>query len=446
METQYKIIPDLQNQNCLTIHPNTAKGKKILTVKKWFLRFGIQALEMKIKTSDRINENEIKLSVDMIESLRIPLSPRYEIRPDDNEILLGPYIGILTASKKVSLEKRVKHLSHYLYDYPSIGGAIAAFSLEGIDSMKNTIEGYVFNPEINEWEHGVYPCPAAVFKTILLSKTWRNYFQTVLGNRMFNSSVFSKLQMYKWLSSLPNLKNHLPETILYKELQDLQSFLELHQQIYIKPLFGSMGHGIFKVSKTGEDLNIAFNEEGIRKEIAFSNVFDLNQFLKNRLKGKEYILQQALDMSSFGGTKVDFRIIMVKNQAGVWKDLAMVARYAQNESVVTNINQGGIAERGEIILEKMFGFSPEEVFQWRKEILHITHEAAQSLELFGVNCGQLGIDVTIDIHGRIWIIEMNNMNPDPIMALYIGDKQTVYQIRRMNMLYAKKLAGFPEEL
>ncbi|KYD25185.1 hypothetical protein [Parageobacillus toebii] len=51
MNPKYKIIPDLQAQDCLTIHPNTAKQKNISALKKWFLRFGIQALEIKLKIS-----------------------------------------------------------------------------------------------------------------------------------------------------------------------------------------------------------------------------------------------------------------------------------------------------------------------------------------------------------------------------------------------------------
>ena len=92
----------------------------------------------------------------------------------------------------------MQYLSNYLYDYDRIGGAIVAFSLEGMDPLKHTIEGYMFNPDTKEWEQGVYSYPAAVFKTIYLNKSWRNHFQTIFGNRLFNSYVFNKWEMYKW--------------------------------------------------------------------------------------------------------------------------------------------------------------------------------------------------------------------------------------------------------
>jgi YheC/D like ATP-grasp len=445
MNPKYKIIPDLQAQDCLTIHPNTAKQKNISALKKWFLRFGIQALEIKLKISSRLNENEMKLSIGVIESLRIPLSGRYEIRREGNEILIGPYIGILTASKKSSLDDSVQYLSNYLYDYDRIGGAIVAFSLEGMDPFKYTIEGYMFNPDTKEWEQGVYSYPAAVFKTIYLNKSWRNHFQTIFGNRLFNSYVFNKWEMYKWLSQASHLKQYLPETILYKKPEDLESFLNLHRQIYVKPLHGSMGERIFKVSKSEEHgLKLQYHQDGIPYEMTFSNLFSLADFFKSQFKGKKYILQQALDLISFEEKKIDFRIVMVKDQAGVWNDMCMVAKYGQQGSIVTNILAGGTAEIGEITLQKIFGLSTEEVFKWRKEISRIVHEAAQRIEQCGVHCGNLGIDIGIDTQRRMWIIEMNNLNPSPLFALDINDRPLFYRIKLLNMLYAKRLAGFPE--
>lgn len=446
MEPRYKIIPDLKFENCLTIHPNTAKQKNILIQNKRFLRFGIQAMEIKLKTSSRINENEVKLSVSMIESLRIPLSGRYEIRSEDNEILLGPYVGILAAAKKKDLERSVHSLSNYLYDYQQIGGVVAAFSLEGIDPSKNTIDGYIFNPETNKWDQGVYSCPASVFKIIYIDKSWRNYFQTVLGNRIFNSYVFNKWEMYKWLSEIPQLKQYLPETTLYKNPQTLESFLELHKQIYVKPVNGSMGLGIYKVSKTGNNLIIDYDQDGVHHQFSLSNSFELAEFFRSQFKRKKYILQQAINMISSEGRKIDFRIVLTKNQAGVWKDLIMVAKYGKSGSTVTNIKSGGSAEIGEITLKKIFNLSDEEISQWRNKISLIVLEAVKSIEELGVHCGNLGADIAIDEEKRIWIIEMNNLNPDPLIALDVNNREMFYQIKHMNMLYAKKLAGFPEDL
>lgn len=447
MNPKYKIVPDLQAQNSLTIHPNTAKYHKLAFSKKWFIRFGIQAVEINLKQSSMILENEVKLPIGIIESLRIPLSGRYEIRQDGNELLIGPYIGLLTTSKKSSLDESVQFLSNYFYEYENLGGAIAAFSLEGMDPHEYTIEGYMYNPETKGWDKGVYSYPAAVFKTIFLNKKWRNHFQTIFGNRLFNSYVFNKWEMYKWLSQISLLKPHLSETILYKKREDLEFLLDIHQQIYVKPIQGSMGERIFKVTKmVGTSLKLEYQQGGLPYEKEFSNLFDLDDFFKSEFNGKKYLLQRAIDLISIEGKKIDFRIIMVKDQAGIWNDLCMVAKYGQKKSIVTNILAGGTAEIGEITLKKIFGLSSEEVNTWRKEISNITYEAVQRIEQCGVHCGNLGIDIAIDNERQMWIIEINNLNPSPLFALDINDRTLFYKIKSMNLLYAKKLAGFPKDL
>ena len=44
--------------------------------------------------------------------------------------------------------------------------------------------------------------------------------------------------------------------------------------------------------------------------------------------------------------------------------------------------------------------------------------------------------------GHIWIIEVNNKDPNHTILLDAKDRQQLYSIKRANMLYAKRLAGF----
>ncbi|MGG1675531.1 YheC/YheD family protein [Neobacillus sp. NRS-1170] len=447
MKTKFNIIPDLNALNCITMHPNMAKQNNISARKRWFLRFGIQSLEIKLRTSSFLEENELKISVEVIENLRIPLNCRYEIRREINEIILGPYIGILTASKKSSLDETVQYLSNYLYDYNHIGGAALAFSLEGINPIEKTIEGYLYNPEMKKWEPGVYAYPASVFKIIYLNKDWRNHFQTVYGSRFFNSYVFNKWEMYKWLSESSEIIPYLPKTMIYNHAEDIDYLLGMYNEIFVKPVHGSMGDRIFKVSKNGiNGLKLEYHQNGVPYEKQFSSIQELDSYFKDQFKKKTIILQQALDLISYEGKKIDFRIVMVKNQSGVWEDMCMVAKYGQQGSIVTNILAGGTAEIGEITIQKIFGLSDEEVYRFRKEINRIILNAADRIEECGVHCGNLGVDIAIDTSKNVWIIEMNNLNPSPLFALDINDRPLFYQIKRLNMLYAKRLAGFPEDL
>ncbi|HHW48361.1 MAG TPA: hypothetical protein GXX14_07065 [Clostridiaceae bacterium] len=60
----------------------------------------------------------------------------------------------------------------------------------------------------------------------------------------------------------------------------------------------------------------------------------------------------------------------------------------------------------------------------------------------GVNCGNFGVDIGIDREGHLWLIEVNNRDPDPSIALDIHDKPLYYSLKTGILYYAKSLAGF----
>ncbi|WP_243840679.1 YheC/YheD family protein [Paenisporosarcina antarctica] len=62
--------------------------------------------------------------------------------------------------------------------------------------------------------------------------------------------------MYKWLSTNSNLSKHLPITRLVNSLQDIIGFLGKYIEGIIKPINGSYGEDIFKVSKQAVNFKV----------------------------------------------------------------------------------------------------------------------------------------------------------------------------------------------
>lgn len=46
---------------------------------------------------------------------------------------------------------------------------------------------------------------------------------------------------------------------------------------------------------------------------------------------------------------------------------------------------------------------------------------------------------------NLWLIEMNNRDPDPTIALDINNVQLYYDLKTNPLFYAKSLAGFKIE-
>jgi glutathione synthase/RimK-type ligase-like ATP-grasp enzyme len=446
MFQKVKLIPDLTKHNTLTLHPEQKKQLGIDYIQVIWMRFATKSAQLFIKTSTELNKHEMSLSFNVIKELRIPLSPIYEMKISEFELILGPYIGIAAAPTKEKLQESVHTLSNYLYDYHSIGGAVLAFSVEEVDMDNQLINGYIFNPETSKWDYGTYFYPAVIFRRVGMKREMRKHFHSLLGACIFNSYIFNKYEMYEWLSHFSDVQSFLPETILYTKLGDIHWFLESHSEVYIKPIYGSQGVGIIQVVKKGDCILVRYRLEGKNYEHYYWSKKEANLFFKKQLRKKKCIIQKAIHLFKEKNKVVDFRLILVKNQYGEWEDLGLVTRKGENGSIISNISADGQAEIAEFTLKDTFGLSEVEVNKLRTKMSKLAITAAHSLEKSGVHLGNLGIDLALDTNYKLWILEINNKDPNHTILMDAQAREKMYQAKRLNMMYAKHLAGFSDEV
>jgi hypothetical protein len=110
--------------------------------------------------------------------------------------------------------------------------------------------------------------------------------------------------------------------------------------------------------------------------------------------------------------------------------------------VVSNYSSGGSVEPIETLVKNHFHFNNEEVLELKENINSISYKILDSIKNSGHDFGKLAFDIAIDKNLRLWIIEVNNRSPDDFLFARAGDRDTTYQIKLDNMLYAKWLAGF----
>jgi glutathione synthase/RimK-type ligase-like ATP-grasp enzyme len=410
-----------------------------------FLRFGLLCCTVNITTASELKPQEVILSQNIVDCLRLPLSMSYELTICESQLLIGPYIGILAAKSDSRLHNSIQSLSNYMHNYQAIGGAILAFSLDGVDVVNQQITGYMFNPSTKDWVAGTYGYPAAIMQRIRTNSYWRSHFQAKLGNRVFNNYVFNKWEMYQWLQAIPALQPYLPETALYQGPRSILPFIERHGRIYIKPITGSQGAGVVSAEGRSKCVILRYNLGGQPQETICETRRQLVSILRPLLGTSRCIVQQGLDLIRSEDRIIDFRLILAKNQARVWEDFGLIARYGPPCSVVSNISSGGKAVSGEQALRDL-QLTEQAVFNVRQVMRALALTASTQLETCGIHCGNLGIDLGLDQTGKIWLIEINNRDPNHTIALDIGDRQMFYRIKQANMLYAKSLAGFVEEL
>lgn len=446
LNKRYKVIPNIKDKNLLIIHPDTALSMGISNRKKTYICLGIKCCEVMIEISKEINSNEIILDHLSIEELLLSTFVEYEVIVNPNEIVIGPYIGILAYQTEKSLKDMINVFSNYVYDYREIGGVVLVFSVEGIQIEEKKIHGYLYNPLTKKWEEGVYSYPSSLFKRTGMNRSLRNHMHEVLGDKIFNDYIFDKWDMYQWLGQFPEIKKHLADSDIYININDLINYFNIYEKVYIKPINKSQGTGIIEIEKNKIRNNtlykIKYMKNKKKQEVELNNTREVSNFLKLTLLKNKYIIQQGLELIETEDCKNDFRVLIVKNRFGNWEDFGMVVRHGVKGSIISNISGGGSAEISEDFFKNTLKLEEDKVYQLRKKMSTIAINAAKALEICGVKCGNLGIDMGIDNRDHIWIIEINNRDPNHTIAIDANDRQMFYSVKRENMLYAKHLAGF----
>jgi glutathione synthase/RimK-type ligase-like ATP-grasp enzyme len=226
-----------------------------------------------------------------------------------------------------------------------------------------------------------------------------------------------------------------------KNFQMVESMLKQHQTVYVKPVFGSQGRRIIRISRTGGH-SFTYQYQ-IKDRLVKKTVYQLAE-LERKLKplmGKlTYIIQQEIKLLKNQGSVVDMRVMVQKNERGKWGVSGKAFRIGKTGGITSNLSNGGKACEIQGILAQHF-HDPLEVERIVREVDFLALAAAQSIEKYRFPIGELGIDIGVDQDGRIWFIEANLKPARKVFSL-IGDQETRLLTVQRPILFARYLAGF----
>ncbi|MGM0904481.1 MAG: YheC/YheD family protein [Bacillota bacterium] len=425
-----------------TILLHHSKVKKDLIQNRMNLRFGV--LEAVVTVSVHFDEEStIYLSEDLIKELGIPLFIHYEIKLDEMTIQVGPVIGLLIKGKMEELTaKRIKIYKKYLFDYKHTNGLVLLITSDCIPNRKKSIKAYAYDPNTNQWKKGVYPFPSVVFLRKRLKERTRGKLEKLIGRNYYNSHVFNKWDVWKWFSSNKLLHSFFAETILANNEKSLWSLLNKHQGIYLKPITGMQGAGIYHLKKEPSHYQLSYRMNNRNKTTILNSWEAVKDFLNRELMLDHYIAQQELRLLKDHRRMMDFRVIASKDSQGYWTVPGIITKLGEKDSIVSNISSGGIGEKTWDTLLRIYKDEPIIAYKKYAELETLALRCCKVLDEKGLHLGYIGIDVGMDEDHKLWIIEINNRSPDMTIALDALDYQLYYKIKSAPIHYAKWLAGF----
>jgi len=436
-----KVKAGISKSSELAIHPDEAVLIGLERIKFAYVCFGSHKHYVNIKKDSSISRGNVLISQKIMDELHMPEYPTYEICVNGNEIVIGPCIGLLVSTRDERITKsRLNKMMTYVKEYQKLHGAIVVFALNGVDTENHLINGYCYNPEREIWQKGIFPYPSAIYRSIGLSDRWKNHFLSIIGDKIFNSRYFSKWEMYQWFSELSKEHINIPHTFLYQSCQDVLDAVEKHGKVYIKPVLGLQGRKVMQVSKESLTYVFRYRDQGRNHEVRLDKPDDAAEFIKKSFIQNRYLVQQGIELLKYREQVIDFRCVVQKGLSARWACKAIIGRCGEKGSVVSNISSGGTAYRVTEILEKVMPSSV--VPSMEEKIRNFALEVCNALDEIGINCGDLGVDVGVDTQGCLWLIEINNRDPDPTIALNIRDRRLYYDLKAGRLLYAKALAGF----
>lgn len=417
----------------ILINETTAQFLNIPNGQTILISFGNRKQSVTVKIDSYVQKDALLISEQIIESLLIDPKSRYEINYKNNELIIGPVIGLLLGRTDKRLIGNLDRYLIYTLLFERINGVLFIFSEEHIDFINEQITGYVYDPnDPNCWRKTVLPFPGAIFRRVELSQKTIKGLKEKMGKGFFNSVYFDKWDFWKWLSPYKDLREHLPETSNKINIQQLDTFIEIYKSAYLKPINGSRGNGIHLVEKHEDQYIVSKNYQS---DITVMTKDEMTIFLS---KHSYYLLQQPIQLQPYENRKVDYRVILQKNETGFWQCTGIIARFGKTNAISSNFKANGFAKHGIEALMIQFGYDERKAFQKYQEIVHICTKMAEKVDEIEAYA-DLGIDVGIDEDEKIWVIEMNK-RPDHDFPLIIKDRKMYYLVKSNPILYAKYVA------
>nr|WP_263325971.1 YheC/YheD family protein [Neobacillus sp. Marseille-Q6967] len=430
----YEVAADPLSSNSLNVPASLAASLGIENNKMLSLSYGRRKLQVTVNNIQSIKEDQILVSENVIKELLMDTKAKYEIIFSGEEILIGPVIGLLLGKTEKKLEQYLKNYLVYTMLYEQINGVLFVFCENQIDFSNECITGYLYDPSLPEnWRKGVLPFPGAIFRRVELSNNSLKGLQEKMGNRFFNAQYFDKWQFWNWLSPYKELKKHLAETTNKVSIANVDKYIDLYNGVYLKPKGGSRGKGIYYITKTENQYLVM---ENYQEEIRTLSKEDMINYLS---RYSFYLLQQPIKLQTFEGRKVDYRVMLQKNDTGNWQCTGIIARFGNTNSISSNFKANGFALEGTMALRTQFGYDELSAFKKYQEIINLCIKMACKVDEIAGNYADLGIDVGIDQDNKIWVIEMNK-RPDHDFPLIIKDRKMYYQVKSNPVLYAKYIA------
>lgn len=422
-----KISKDVSGSMCL-MDKDMYDALRIREDRKYQIHLGQRKIFSSIKVAEKKGRC-MYFTKEALNQLLIYNKIDLSIWTNNDEIYLGPVVGMFVPKEYIreiqSGNPPIGAVEHMQEAAPYANCLGYCFCVDNVDWQEKRIKGVTFDATLNRWRYDWMPMPDVVYDRAAYmyghekeqATDIRDQFQVDSNVRFVNPvGSLGKWPLYKNLSRYSEIRDYLPETILYKTFDDIKHMLNKYDFIFFKSSFGSRGEEVLSVEKNNGKYRIDYYDRNLKivhADDLESLKMNVEKFIEDKKKNgrQRFIVQQGIRLIKFDGHNMDFRMHIVKNEQGKWEVTNYYAIHSRGNSKITNFCVGGDIDLYENVYEKLKADHPDIAIPTQEELGKITVKMGTFIErAFGLY-GEIGIDMAIDENGKVWFIE-GNAKPD----------------------------------
>lgn len=377
---------------------------------------------------------------------------RLQYKSDTSTLVLGPLIGVFVSRDYPHIPDKpfgsITLFCRELVEACSEQGAyVYFFAPNQVGSSFNNVDGWIYS---DGWRQVSLPIPDIVNNRLTSRKIEsrpqvQHFFEKVKlkhSTIVFNEKFLDKAEVFDALRKDDSVIRYLPESHLLRNFSMLKAMCSRHSNVFLKPIRGSLGKGIIRITSSGTNGFQAMyaTTAGTRTQ-QYSSLMQLYSSLSTKMKTVRYQIQEGLQLIEIQNRPVDFRALVQKNVKGKWIITSIVARTAGSQHFVSNLARGGTLSTAlEAILKSNLqsNVSRNDANKRLQDAaLHIAHGIDEQIP---AHFGELGIDLALDKNGRVWLLEVNS-KPSKSDNTPLKEQKIRPSVPRI-IQYSRFLSGF----
>lgn len=376
---------------------------------------------------------------------------RIQYQTTTRTLTLGPLIGVLiTRDKPEQTDKPFGSITMFCRELTdtcrSQGAYVYFFTPNAINSSNSSVEGWVYT---NGWHKMMFPAPDVMnnrltsrkMENLPVVQQFMNEIKHRYGAHVFNEKFLDKSEVFTALKKDASLQKYLPESHALHNYTMLKNMSAKYSAVFLKPIKGSLGRGIIRLSRLGpENWQASYATVTGTKKQTFSSLVKLFSTIAGKVKTVRYLIQQGLTLIEIGGRPVDFRALTQKNANGKWVITSIVSRTAGTHHFVSNLARGGTLSTVKDSVAKS-NLPPMYRGDASSRLQRAALDIARGIDThIPAHFGELGIDLALDTSGRIWLLEVNS-KPSKNDNTTLNEGKVRPSVRMM-IQYARYISGF----